>query len=311
MKKHVLLPLLLWSFSTNAQTTLLEESFDTYIVGSGMAANDPAHWAIWDPGEDQLVSNTYVQSGLNSMACISNNAADGGPGDLLLLLGDRTTGIYDLSWSMYIPSGKGGYFNVQHTEDVTTPSFALEVTFAGGTLTATADNTDLTGTYASDEWIDILLNFDLDNAGAVLFVNNEPVITWPFDTETDGTASDSQLGAIDFYSYGDGNDTGEYYIDDVSYVQQSAGGIGLAENGNNVARVFPNPAQEVLFVAVREPLSQQASVQLVSVTGQVLMAPTLISSRTLRFQVEDLAPGIYFVRITDGDRRIVERAVKN
>ena len=311
MRKQLLLPFLFATLAINAQTTLLEESFDTYIVGSGMAANDPAHWVIWDPGEDQLVSNTYAQSGLNSMACLSNNAADGGPGDLLLLLGDRTTGIYDLGWSMYIPAGKGGYFNVQHTEDVTSPSFALEVIFAGGTVTATADNTDLTGTYASDEWIDILLNFDLDNAGAVLFVNNEPVITWPFDTETDGTASESRLGAIDFYSYADGNDTGEYYIDDVSYVQLSAGGIGMVENGTDAARVFPNPAQEVLLVTVREPLSQQASVQLVSVTGQVLMAPTFISSRTLRFRVEDLASGIYFVRITDGERRIVERVVKN
>jgi hypothetical protein len=310
MKKHVLLPFLLATLASNAQTVLLEESFDGYAEGSGMVTNDPAHWALWDPGEDQVVSTAFAQSGTNSLSCISNNAADGGPGDLLLLLGDRTTGIYDLSWSMYIPSGKGGYFNVQHAEDVSAPLFALEVTFAGGTVTATGDNSDQTGSYPSDEWVDILLNFDLDNAGAVLFVNNEPVITWPFDTETDGTASDSQLGAIDFYSYGDGVDSGEYYIDDLSYVQQSAG-IGMVENGANTARVFPNPAQNALFVTVQDPLSQQASVQLMDVTGQLVMVPTLISSRTLRFQVEGLAAGIYFVRITDGARRIVERVVKD
>lgn len=310
MKRTLLLPCLLVALTTNAQTVLLEESFDTYTEGSGMTTNDPAHWALWDPGEDQVVSTAFALSGTNSLACISTDAAAGGPGDLLLLLGDKTTGVYDLSWSMYIPSGKGGYFNVQHAEDVSTPLFALEVSFAGGTVTATGDNSDLTGSYPSDEWVDILLNVDLDNAGAVLFVNNTPVITWPFDTETDGTASDSQLGAVDFYSYGDGTDIGEYYIDDLSYVQQGSG-IGMAENASGATRVFPNPAQDALFVTVAEPLSQQASIQLVDMTGQVLMAPTAISSRTLRFGMADLASGIYFVRITDGDRRIVERVVKN
>ncbi len=310
MKRSLLLPCLLVAFTTNAQTVLLEETFDTYTEGSGMTTNDPTHWALWEPGEDQVVSTAFAQSGTNSLACISDNAADGGPGDLLLLLGDKTTGVYDLSWSMYVPSGKGGYFNVQHAEDVSTPLFALEVSFAGGTVTATGDNSDLTGSYPSDEWFDVLLNVDLDNAGAALFVNNTPVITWPFDTETDGTPSVSQLGAIDFYSYGDGTDTGEYYIDDLSYVQQ-ASGIGMAENTSGSTRVFPNPAQDALFVTVAEPLSQQASVQLVDVTGKVLLTPTAISSRTLRFGVADLASGVYFVRITDGDRHIVERAVKN
>ncbi len=310
MKKHVLLPFLLTALATTGQTTLIDESFDAYAEGSGMVANDPDHWAVWPGGEDQAVSTAFAQSGTNSLACISTDAAAGGPGDLLLLLGDKTTGIYDLGWSMYIPAGKGGYFNMQHTEDVTTPLFALEVTFAGGTITATADNTDLTGTYASDEWFDILINVDVDNAGAALFVNGTPLITWPFDTETDGTASDSQLGAIDFFSYGDGTDIGEFYIDDVSYVQQS-GGIGMAELGVDGALAFPNPMRDGLYVTLQQPLSLQATVELVDVTGQRVSAPVFISSRSLRFAVEDIAAGIYFVRITDGERRIVERVVKN
>ena len=310
MKKTVLLFFLTATLGSNAQTVLLEESFDSYADSSGMVTNDPAHWVIWDPGEDQVVSTAFAQSGTNSLACISNAVA-GGPGDLLLLLGDKTTGIFDLGWSMYIPSGKGGYFNIQHAEDVSTPSFAAEVKFAGGTVTVTADNTDLTGTYVPDEWADILLNVDLDNAGAALFVNGTPVTTWAFDTQTDGTAGDSQLGAIDFYSYGDGTALGEYYLDDISYVQHAGSGIGMAENAAAAVRVFPNPSQDVVFVTLAEPLSQQASVRLVDVSGRQVATAVAISPRSLRFQLDDLGKGIYFVRIDDGGRSTVERVVKN
>ncbi len=310
MKKRLLLPLVLVPLAINAQTTLLEESFDSYTEGSGMQANDPDNWAIWAPGDDQVVSTAQALSGTNSMACISTSAADGGPGDLLLLLGDQTAGVYNLGWSMLIPVDKGGYFNIQHSEDVTTPVFALEVLFAGGTVTATADNNEATGTYVPGEWMEILINVDLDNAGAVLFVNNEAVTTWPFDTQTDGTAADSQLGAIDFYSYGDGTTIGEYYIDDVSYVQTS-GGIGMPENRNAAVRVFPNPTQDRVFVALAQPLSQQAAVRLVDLSGRSVAAPSLISARSLSFDLNGLAQGTYLVRIDDGDRSVVERVVKN
>ena len=311
MKKTVLLFLLTATLGSNAQTVLLEESFDSYAESSGMVTNDPAHWALWTGGEDQVISTAFAQSGTNSLACISTSAANGGPGDLLLLLGDKTTGIYDLSWSMLIPTDKGGYFNIQHSEDVTNASYALDVMFAGGVVTATSDNADATGTYVPGEWLDILINVDLDNAGAVLFVNSEPVTTWAFDTQTDGTAGDNQLGAIDFFSYADGTALGEYYIDDISYVQHAGSGIGLTENSPSAVRVFPNPTQDVLFVTLAEPLSQQASVRLADVSGRQVAAPVVLSPRSLRFQLDGLGKGMYFVRIDDGGRSTVDRVVKN
>lgn len=310
MKTPLLISALLTAAAIQGQTVLIDESFDSYAEGTGMTANDPAHWALWTGAEDQEITTDVAQSGFNSLACISDNAADGGPGDLLLLLGDKTGGIFDLSWSMYIPAGKGGYFNIQHAEDVSTPSFAAEVILQGDTVTVTVDNTDLTGTYVSDEWFDILINVDLDNAGAALFVNAEPIATWAFDTETGGASAPSQLGAIDFYSYGGGTDTGAYYIDDVRYVQ-TAGGIGMDEPSAPIIHVFPNPALDVLMMTTPEPLSQQASVRLVDATGRLVATPVSISRTSLRFSVGGLTPGIYCVEVTDGGQRTVERVVKN
>lgn len=310
MKKTILPFFLFTALGSQAQTTLLEESFDAYTEGSGMVANDPAHWALWAPGEDQAVSTTVALSGLNSLACISNNAANGGPGDLLLLLGDKTTGIYDLGWSMYVPADKGGYFNIQHNQDVTPASFGAEVKFAGGTVTATTAGSDATGTYVPGEWMNILINVDIDNAGAALFINATPITTWPFDMDTEGGTVTPQLGAIDFYSYGDGTTLGEYYVDDVSYVQTSGGGIGMAENLASAVRVFPNPAQDAVYVSLKETSGKQATVRLVDVTGQQVAQPRTLSTRAWWFPIADLANGVYFVRIEDGSRSLVERVMK-
>lgn len=312
MKRSVLLPLLSLSLAANAQTTLLEENFDSYAEGSGMASNDPAHWTPWPGASDQVISTAYALSGTNSLACISTDAGNGGPGDLLLLLGDKTTGIYDLGWSMLVPADKGGYFNLQHAEDVgTNGSYGLEVLFAGGVITAVAAGDTSTDEYVPGEWVEILINVDVDNSGAALFVNGTAITTWPLEMDTEGNTVTPQLGAIDFYSYGDGTTLGEYYIDDVSYVQTSAGGIGMAENAATVVRVFPNPAQEVVNVTLAGPLSQQASVRLVDVSGRQVATPVITSPRSLRFQVEGLGRGIYFVRIDDGGRSAVERIVKD
>jgi Secretion system C-terminal sorting domain len=311
MKKPVLLSLLLATLNASAQTTLLEESFDTYAEGSGMVDNDPTHWALWPGGEDQVVSTAFAQSGTNSMACVSTSAANGGPGDLLLLLGDRTTGVYDLGWSMLVPSDKGGYFNLQHAEDVgASGSFGLEVVFVDGTITATAAGVDQTGTYVAGEWMDILINVDVDNSGAALFVNGTPITTWPLEMDTEGGDVAPQLGAIDFYSYGDGTVIGEYYVDDISYVQTSAGGIGMGEFGASSVRVFPNPADDAVSVILPRVLGPQAVVQVVDAAGQVVARPSLLSARGLRIPMQGVASGVYMLLIQDGEQRWMERVVK-
>ncbi len=311
MKKTLLLSLLYVALAANAQTTLLEESFDTWTAGSGMVDNDPSNWALWPGGDDQVVSTDFAASGTQSLACISTNAADGGPGDLLLLLGDRTTGIYDLGWSMLIPADKGGYFNLQHAEDVgSTGSFGLEVQFANGIVRAIAAGDTATGEYVPGEWLDILINVDLDNSGAVIFVNSSPLTTWPLEFDTGGDAVTPQLGAIDFYSYGDGTALGEYYIDDVTYVQTSAGGIGMAEIAQNEVRVFPNPALDAVSVVLPNGSSPRVTVRLVDITGQQVAEPIRAATRSMSFRTEGLAPGVYFVRIDDGDYHRVERLNK-
>lgn len=306
MKKLLLVPFACAATMASAQTILLQESFDTYTEGSGMVDNDPTHWAVWPGGEDQAISGALFQSPSNSMHCLSTDAANGGPGDLLLLLGDRTGGSYALSWSMYIPAGQGAYFNIQHTEDVTTPSFAAEVIFSGGAVTGSVNNTDLAGAYPDDTWFSVVMVIDLNNVLATLVVNGSSVASWPFNTETDGAAGLNQLGAIDFFSYGGGSALGDFYVDDVLYMDIS--GIGMDEATNDLLFFGPNPVDDVLTITLAD--NQGARVEVTDASGKLCRLPTPTNGARLQVDMADMAPGLYTVRIINGDRIITRKVVK-
>ncbi|QQR88111.1 MAG: T9SS type A sorting domain-containing protein [Flavobacteriales bacterium] len=295
--------------TVTAQTVLINEDFDSYSVGSAPATVNPAAFALWPGGGDQIVTDSIAHSGTQSMACIASAAA-GGPGDLLLLLGDQTSGSFTLSWWMYIPSGKGGYFNIQHTEDVSAPSFAAEVVFLdGGSLDGMADNTAITGSYTQDAWFQVNLFFDLNDSTASFLIGSTPIATWDFATETDGAVGPNSLGAIDFFSYGGGAPTvGEYYVDDISYIQLP-GGIGMGELATAAEySVYPVPTSDVLTLA--GPAGRQAQWRLLDATGRVVISASVAAERS-DIDVSVLKAGVYTMEVLHGDQLERHTVVRN
>ncbi|MBK9017484.1 MAG: hypothetical protein IPM82_27455 [Saprospiraceae bacterium] len=102
------------------------DNFDSYAAGTTTGSNAP-HWSTWSGTiggpEDGIVSSDQFFSAPNSMLI-----QEGGSQDVLLLLGDRTSGVYSLGWKMYVPTGKVGYYNIQDTE-VPGVQWNLEVFF--------------------------------------------------------------------------------------------------------------------------------------------------------------------------------------
>lgn len=302
------------SFAAQAQTVLYTDDFESYAAGALIAETNGTNWSTWTnaPGgtEDAPITEAYALSGTKSIAVVSTDAALGGPVDLLLKLGDRTTGVYTVNFSMYIPAGMGGYFNVQHHEDATPAQYAIDVTFlADGSVHVDAGDTATIGTYVPGEWFNVSLAVDLDNETAALLVGANPPYLWASNTSNNVTTLNNQLGSIDFFAFGGGADLGEYYVDDVNYVQ--LGGIGLNEWIADQARVFPNPVRDLLTVSLTGRLSNQATVELLSATGQAVAVPVKITGQGVSLSMRDVADGVYFLRITDGERRLLERVVKN
>jgi hypothetical protein len=185
------------------------DNFDDYTIGN--INGQAPYWGIWTGGQDGQVSNAQANSGTQSLNISNNNTTD-----LLLLLGNQSTGQWKLSWKMYIPTGSVGYYNVQEDE---APGVAwnLEASFGvtntGGAGTPGQATLRVNGAaigaafpYPQDTWFDVVHMFDLDKDEIRYFVNGKLIATTPYV---------GNIGSIDFFSITTANN---YYVDDLEYL---------------------------------------------------------------------------------------------
>ncbi|MCD4736639.1 MAG: hypothetical protein K8R53_11390, partial [Bacteroidales bacterium] len=216
--------LLTWDEPLYKQT-LYDEDFESYSVGDFMAVENPTWWTTWSnqPGspEDIPVSGDEAYSGSKSI--IIQNTTDG-----VLKLGDKTSGQYKLDFWCYIPTGYGGYYNIQHFETPAT-EWAYSVYFgANGSAQLDAGiNAAATFNYPKDQWILIENSKNIDEDWTVLKVNGGIIYEWPFHYQSNNTNGTNQLGSLNIYAGGFTGETPKYYVDDISFTQL------LADNENS------------------------------------------------------------------------------
>ncbi len=207
----------------NVPGGIICDNFETYTQGGIDPQAD--FWEVW-PGTpvDAQVTSDQALSGVNSLHIPGDNATD-----LLLLLGDRTTGKYELSWNIFAPFGAEAYYNIQKQE--VTGEYAFDCLFRGngtGGLFEGIDgfNNFYSATsnfnYPTDTWFTVMHHIDLDNDIIELIIDNQIVYSWPFsDQSFISTPGILQLGAVNFRSISSSNN---YYVDDVLFVEVT--GVG-------------------------------------------------------------------------------------
>lgn len=206
--------------SASAQQTrglVYEDDFESYTVGDYIAVENPDFWTTWSgtPGsaEDAQISDEEASSGSQSVKV-------DGTTDLLMLLGNKTSGSYWVSWDYMVPTGYGAYYNFQKYEAPGT-EFAFEVYFqenGTGFMNAGGDNA-VTFNYSTGTWFTIENYIDLANDWAQVYFDGVLVYEWQYSLDAQGAAGVLQLGGIDFYAgvvTGSG-ETPLYYFDDISY----------------------------------------------------------------------------------------------
>lgn len=219
MKRFLLINLMLvaLTLTTKAQTILYSNDFDSYTAGGFLGTQAGLPFTTWSnaPGgtEDAVISNAFAFNGANSV--FIQNTAD----DVILRLGNKTSGKFNVSFRYYIPTGFGGYFNLQHFE-APGNQWANEIYFGNngnGNLEANGATTNFT--HAMDTWILIENHVDIDNDTAALFIDGVHIATWPFATQAGGGAGAAQLGGVNFYGGAISGQTPRYYFDDVVYTE--------------------------------------------------------------------------------------------
>jgi hypothetical protein len=209
--------------------TIIDENFDDYTAGGKMAqtanAAGNSNWTTWSnaPGTDEdgtlatLNDNTCLQ-------VIKDN-------DQVLLLGDKTSGMWEYSFDVYVPEGKFGYFNLLHDFDGVNSTWAFQC-YLNANWEYDGENTSITyspghGTVHAgsestadlpcvvNEWMHVSIVIDIDNDLAKLFFNGDFICEWQWSLESYGEdVVSGKLAACNFYGEGD-----EYYVDNIKFTQ--------------------------------------------------------------------------------------------
>ncbi|MBI9038759.1 MAG: T9SS type A sorting domain-containing protein [Bacteroidales bacterium] len=215
----VLLAVLFTSGVVSSQTLLYEDDFESYTTGGYVAEQNPDWWITWSGGtgggEDGIISEAFSHSPIKSVLIDET----GGATDLLWLLGDKTSDIYNVSFWMYIPSGFCGYYNFQHFE-APGVEWAIEMYFhTDGTTRFVIAGDDIVMNYNHDTWFYMEHIIDLDAEIAQAYIDGVLITEWLWSMQSSGAAGANQLGAVDFFAGAEGADTPKYYFDDVRYTQ--------------------------------------------------------------------------------------------
>ncbi|MCC6599061.1 MAG: T9SS type A sorting domain-containing protein [Crocinitomicaceae bacterium] len=309
------LPILFFSLIAStclkAQTIVFEDTFDSYTVGGGVAAQS-GWWDTWTGAlsADAVVSNAIPASSGTKCAKIQGKTTD-----LVLPLGPFTSGRYDVQWMMYIPTGAGAYFNAMHLWSSSSSNYewACQIyTQNTGVTTWTAGGAP-GGPVSLPQgmWIKIGITVDLDQNEGKLFLNEQMVQQWLWSLN-DGTggAGYNQLAAIDFFGAAGetGDEDGLYYIDDVKVVEST--GAGIDESiAQKFPSVFPNPSSGAVNLEFDGKWTG-GSVTISDLMGREVFSEKLAleyKSRALNLDV--LEQGIYLVRWEKGSDTYTSRLV--
>jgi hypothetical protein len=194
------------------QVVVFEDSFESYTSGQQLACQNPTVWTTWTGNpcnltEDAYVSNAYSFSGNNSVVIKQYN-------DIVRDHGLLTSGICEINFQMFIPTGKAGYFNT--LADFAPPNYvwAMQVFFNSsgtGTLDAAGQNA-AAFSYPQNCWIPVKVVADLVIDRGEFWLNGVLIHSWQWSKGTFGSPTiPLQLDGTDFYGYST-ND--QMYIDD-------------------------------------------------------------------------------------------------
>lgn len=134
--------------------------------------------------------------------------------DMVLPLGDSTSGKYMVSFQLFIETGSGAYYNLQH---ITLSEWAMEVYLNnGGAAHIDVEGATHAFTFTHDTWMKVENYIDMDADSAYLFIDGQKIHSWKFSATATASSGTKKLGAINFYS---GAESGikEYYIDDLKF----------------------------------------------------------------------------------------------
>lgn len=300
MKKIYTSTLLAFALICSTTAQIIDDDFESYNLGD-MGCQNPTVWNVWsgvcDDGSNILVVDDIVFGGTQA-----GYIGEGSTQDCILLLGNRTSGEYTLTFQMYITGGSTGYFNVQGDTDPPVGSGVFNSSnmyFNNGAAAPGIfedQTTGETGTYPEDNWFPVQFHFDVNQPTYQIWVDGNLINQAPVPFQADLT-----LGGIDFFSIDANNN---YWLDDVVFEEGPP--LSVDDFNGNALEVYPNPVENILNI--RSTVTVDA-ITIYSVLGKIVLEtnPNAISPSV---DMSELASGAYLVKVTIGGASKTIKVIK-
>ncbi len=201
-------------FTGGGTQTIFSDDFEAYTAGNKVACQNTTDWTTWSNApcgtEDAEVTSAVTYSG--SKAVIVQ-----GVNDLVKVIPDYATGLYKISFQIYVPTGFLGYFNTLQDFAGANSYWGMQVYFntnGSGSVDGGGEGAG-TFSFAHDIWILNEVIVDMDNDWAEYKLGGESVLGWQWSTGAFGDGSLNQLGGVNFYAWNNsGAGTPKYYFDE-------------------------------------------------------------------------------------------------
>jgi len=272
------------------------DDFDSYKVGEYLGTESNGLWTTWNnnPGgeEDVLISSEFSFSPNNAIKLRSGDSTD-----VVLPLGNQTSGKWTLSYMMRIEPGYGAYFNLLHEFDAAASNWAVQVYFSQtgfGYLSVGIGLLNSNFTHPVGSWFEVKVDVDIDNNLASLILDENFIFSWDWSEGTldQVPTPNTTLAALDLYPAASGGEEALYYVDNVSFSEYE---VGLSELENETS-VYPNPANN--YFSVKN--IKNAKIQLFNVLGVEVFTNQTTEDECV-IDCSAWENGLYFLQITKED----------
>ena len=220
--------------------------FESFTVGGHLVCQDPVNWTIDTPcsSYDPYISTDYAHGGSNSVKLSNEEVGQSGT----LLLGDKTSGKYSLSFWVYTPADHGGEYYLYHTYNANSEMAASVCFNDWGTCEVFVSPTVSSEwtTHPVDQWFKFTQVIDLDQDSAWIYLDGTLLLNWKW-TEAYWTHNGiNQLAAIEFVGM-ESNcvDDALFYVDDINYSSFNAQGNAIEGTVTKLSDGSPVPEASI------------------------------------------------------------------
>ena len=263
------------------------------VNGQQITLDENNSYTIENVSEEQYVNVTFNQLSYTITASAGNGGTISDAGESNVLCGDDKT---------YTITANEGYVISDVVVDGTSmgaiSTYTFENVIENGHTIAVSFIESTPG--PADCYAVTNLEVSIESYGiALLWTAAENANSYEVYRNGERIATETSTTSIDL----DGHEGDTYYIitnceNGTSDPSESITAIttGIAEYEMQIS-IFPNPAADLLTITSSETI---ASVEFVSITGQII-SHIDVNSETVVYNVENFAPGMYFVRIIGND----------